>query len=554
MKSITIAVALLLSVTAQANVSLKNGNFFIGFIDMFFSGGFEPKIERVYNSKSSHNGIFGFGWGSDYEVYLTVSADGSVVVHENGGGAKNRFTPNGRVSDEDVKRATDLIMAARSKEGGNKDQLEKYREQIKSDARFRNDEWERYWDKGAVQARTVAPGTQLRSNRFSYQVLTKTKDGYTRTYDNGKIETFNERGGIVRIADKNRNFISIAYGKDGKMKSIEDNFNRRIGFTFNAQGKVTQIQAEGGKSATYVYDHDMLVKSKDADNNSYEYKYSNDGRYSLVMIKYKDGTSLDLGYNPPAKGETISFQKDQDGTRTEYEYGNDGATSLHYWTAVTVKGKDGKVLTKSKYDYTDKTKPDGEHYTYRLVSEIDSDRTETIYNECCGLPLKIVRNGEDTTFEYDAKGHVTKKATGREVTELSYDPKVNKVSKVVKYSKSSGAKGAQQWATYEYDERGNLTFAKNSQSKGVRIVYDTNGRIKALVDQQKRRLEFVYNEHSKPVQIVDPAVGKINVTYTNNGEIKSVTSTGGRKIAMQVTSAFQNLLDIIRPAGVTLSF
>jgi hypothetical protein len=44
------------------------------------------------------------------------------------------------------------------------------------------------------------------------------------------------------------------------------------------------------------------------------------------------------------------------------------------------------------------------------------------------------------------------------------------------------------------------------------------------------------------------------VTYGNSGEIKKVDSPAGRKIAMQVSSAFQNLLEIVRPAGVSLSF
>src|SRR5436305_14800211 len=78
---------------AQANVALKNGNFFIGYTDIVYPGGFEPKIERVYNSKTGFKGMFGVGWGNEYEVNLTVSADGSVVVHEYGGGAENRVSP-----------------------------------------------------------------------------------------------------------------------------------------------------------------------------------------------------------------------------------------------------------------------------------------------------------------------------------------------------------------------------------------------------------------------------------------------------------------------------
>src|SRR3954466_14321224 len=101
--NLILAVALAASaVAAQANVSIKNGNFFIGYTDIIYPGGFEPKIERVYNSKTIFKGMFGWGWGNEYEVFLTVSADGSVVVHEYGGGAENRFTPtNFKVDDLD---------------------------------------------------------------------------------------------------------------------------------------------------------------------------------------------------------------------------------------------------------------------------------------------------------------------------------------------------------------------------------------------------------------------------------------------------------------------
>jgi YD repeat-containing protein len=216
------------------------------------------------------------------------------------------------------------------------------------------------------------------------------------------------------------------------------------------------------------------------------------------------------------------------------------------------KGPDGKEISKSKYEYWEKAKLDGERYTYKLASDVDGDRTETVYNECCGLPLEITRNGEKTTFEYDNKGHVTKKITPTEVTELQYDTRSSKVSMVKKYPKTGKAKP--QWAKYTYDDKGNLTQAENSEAKRVKIVYDHQGRIKALVDQDQRTLQFTYNEASRPVEISDPKVGKIQVQYTNSGDIKKVDSSGGRKIALQVTSAFQNLLDIIRPAGVTLSF
>ena len=38
------------------------------------------------------------------------------------------------------------------------------------------------------------------------------------------------------IADKNGNFIELTYGKDGHLRRLVDNFNRKMFFTFNAQG------------------------------------------------------------------------------------------------------------------------------------------------------------------------------------------------------------------------------------------------------------------------------------------------------------------------------
>src|SRR3954471_5566197 len=93
--AVAILFGLLGSQLASANVSLKNGNFFVGYTDIIYPGGFEPKIERVYNSKTPFSGMFGWGWGNEYEVYLKVLADGSVLVHEYGGGAENRFSPVG---------------------------------------------------------------------------------------------------------------------------------------------------------------------------------------------------------------------------------------------------------------------------------------------------------------------------------------------------------------------------------------------------------------------------------------------------------------------------
>lgn len=546
--------ACLISGSAVANVSIRNGNFFIGYTDILYPGGYEPKIERVYNSKSPFNGVFGWGWGSDYEAYMTVEADGSVLVSESGGGAENRFSPVG-VTGKDLEAAVDMIAEAARKAGalGSGAQLENYKKQLRGNADFRNDEWSKWKAQGKVAARKLAVGTKLVSNRFAYQWITVTANGYVRTSDTGKVETFDANGRMLKVQDKNGNFVNLSYNKDGKVEKIQDNLNRKMYLSYNRMGKVEKINAESNKTAEYRYnDLGELTYSKDTDGNTYTFKYSSDKRHNLVEIGYSDKTTMKIGYYGRDQFENVKSVKDRDGTLTDYTYDKVAGEKNSLKVGVNVKTSEGKSVSLSVYEYVFRTKSNGEEWTYRMVSTLDGNRTETTYNECCGLPIFIKRGNEETAFNYDTKGRVTKKVTPNEVTELAYDPKVGKVNRVVRYPKANKKKV--EWSTFQYDTRGNLMVAKNSSGAGVNLFYDNLGRIKTMMDQNKKQITFKYNENSKPIEITDPGMGSITVAYANNGEVKKVDSSGGRKIALAVTSAFQNLLEIIRPAGVTLSF
>jgi YD repeat-containing protein len=536
---------------AWANVSLKNGNFFVGYTDIIYPGGFDTKIERVYNSKTPFKGMFGWGWGNEYEVYLSVSADGSVVVHEYGGGAENRFVPLNFSSAELDKAAEDLSKVAQSFGAvSGASALTAYKDKIKKDSNFRNDEWEKFRAQGKIAARQLAKGAQLKSTRFSYQYVTKIADGYQRDFDTGRAEKFDEMGRLVKISDKNGNFISIV-NKPG-YKELVDNFNRKMVLKFNARGLLSEIEGENRKQSKYLYNaRDELVTSTDVDKNTYNYKYDDQNRHNLVKIDYTDKTNMAIEYYGKDKFESVKSIKDRDGTVTSYEYKSD---KENYSASVKVKGADGKVVSDSRYDYYNGRKPDGEEWTQRLVTVLDGETTDTTYSENCGLPEVIKRGAQTTTFKYDNRCHVMKKTSPEEVTELTYDAIVGKVNYVSVKTIEAGKEKETGWSKFTYDSKGNLITASNSEGKGEKLVYDKVGRIQAITDQDHHEVFFKYNENSKPVEITDPKIGTITVSYTNSGEIKSVDSSSGRKIASQVTKEFQELLDIIRPAGVTLAF
>lgn len=532
-----------LSDTVWANVSIRNGNFFVSYNDDGFSGGMEPKIERVYNSKSPFIGIFGWGWGCELEVHLTVAADGSLIFNEYGGGAENHFFPpeeNSELKQQNINRLIELKMFSTPAE------KEAYRKKLQENVQFRDSEWERAVKNGLAEPRRLPVGTILTSNIFGHTYAVKTRNGYVRYLDSGKKEEYDDSGRLRRVDDTNGNFIVYDFNDKGQLIKLRDNFGRWISFKYNALGLVSGSVDSLERTTEYRYNHlAQLIYSRDIANNVYEYDY--DTRHNLLAIRYDDGTSQEISYYSKAYNENVRRVKDQDGTVTSYAYSR--GASDHDKVEITVTDEGNEQLSVKSYEYFRAVKPNGDEYTRRMIADIDGDITDTEYDENSS-PIKITRNGYVTRFAYDPLGHVILKETPQTIQELEYHPVVNKVVLVRITNKEDSSVDE---SRFNYDSKGNLLSAANRESGKVQLTYDPQGRIATMVSQNGE-LSFTYNKDSKPLSISLKGVGEITVTYAANGEIEKVDSPDGRKIALEVTGVFQLLLDIIRPAGVNLSF
>ena len=532
---------LLFPILAWGGVNLKNGNFYITYTDVIAPGGdHDLEITRTYNSKSTENGWFGFGWGSLYETKLVVSADGSVTVMENGAGAQTRFVPKEAIDVDSA--SAKIVDAIKKKEHMSDVAIAHLMKNLKGDADLRQIYSKRY----GIDTK-LADGTTLYSNDRGIQTIVKEKEGYKRVSSDGKSDYFDNDGKLTKITDKNGYAITFEY-KNGQLAAIKDSQAKQILLDWYPTGKIkSAFTAADKKTTTYTYDtKGNLIMSNDIGGNFYKYEY--DVNHNLVSIGYIDNTKMQIRYDKNALATEV-IEPNGDSTKYKYET-NPKNPENHYWTTVTKKPKDDKE-SSSRYEYELKSKPDGQQYTYRIATEVDGIKTETIYSECCSLPLKITRGKDVTTFEYNAKGLLTKKTSTRgEYVQLEYDDKINKITKVVN---NDG------WTTFQYDKAANLSKAVNSAGKSVLLIYDRNGKITKMIDQEKndeksrRTLSFKYNSLGKPVEIEMEKVGIINVAYDNYGEIKKVESKAGAKMALQVTQAFQSLLSIVKPAGVNLN-
>ena len=530
----------LLPMLAFGGVNLKNGNYYITYTDIIVPGGdHDLEVTRTYNSKSTDNGWFGFGWGSLYETKLMVSSDGSVVVMENGSGAQTRFVPKEAINVTSASKK--IVDAMKKKEPMSEVALQSLMKRLNNDAELRQ-----FYSKKYNVETKLTDGTLLYSNDRGIQTIEKQKNGYKRVSSDGKTDFFDNEGKLTKISDKNGYSVIFEY-KGNQLFAIKDTQAKQILLDWYPDGKIKGASYAGDKKAKYAYDtKGNLSESSDVAGNTYKYEY--DGNHNLTSITYLDSSKMQIRYD---KNSFATDVIERTGESTKYKYENNPKNpDFHYWTTVTKKSTDG-TTSSSRYEYEIKTKPDGQQYTYRIATEVEGSKTETIYSECCSLPLKITRGKDVTTFEYNAKGLLTKKTSTRgEYVELAYDDKINKITKVVN---NDG------WTTFQYDKTGNLAKAINSSGKSVLLIYDRVGKITKMIDQEKenvktrRTLSFKYNSLGKPVEIEMESVGIINVAYDNYGEIKKVESKAGAKMALQVTQAFQSLLSIVKPAGVNLN-
>ncbi|MFN9068639.1 MAG: cell wall-associated protein wapA, partial [Bdellovibrionales bacterium] len=311
--------------------------------------------------------------------------------------------------------------------------------------------------------------------------------------------------------------------------------------------KVKEITGPNSIKAEYKYkDLDDLVWVKDGWKNSYSYEY--DELHNLVKANWPDKTSISLKYDTK-KDWVISFIDRKKCVESyTYEMSKDNPKGNYWSTVKKVCGKE--VVANNRYEFWYKQRADGEWILTRVQSDIQGNITDITYDDTTGKPTAIRKNQERIAFEYYPNGLVKTKASGIFKQTFKYDNTHNKVSEVVTdFFNAKGEKSGTRITSFQYDKKGNLTFAQNSDGQKVNMTYDPRGRIASITDQAKKLVKIQYEErYGKPSVVTRPGLGTIKVVYKQNGDIERVDSKDGPTVALQVASTFNNMLDIIAPA------
>lgn len=548
MKALVLLAFLFAIPNVHAIVDMKNANYANSWTDLQIDGtGYDFKVERSYNSRSLFNGMFGFGWCSDFETSIFVNAEGNIRLAECGGGQEITYSPK-VLTRADVDKSVNTIIdkvKAEKKVGNNEEFFKKLKTDLVDDENLRAKYARQYGIKSEIKE-----GTKFFANGSEVENFVFNKTYYTRTLPDGSSQRFDLQGRLTHMYDKNGNFLKFNYEKD-QLTTIEDNNNRKLTFKYFPSKKVKSITGPNNVVVEYTFQGlEDLSKVKNAWGKTYTYEY--DDLHNLTKAVWPDNTFVAIKYDK--KRDWVTSLTDREKCTEEYNYEFDSKTpDDHYWS--TVKKTCGKEITaENRFEFWYKTRADGQNYLSRVLTIIDNLTTDISYDEQFGKPLSIRKNKEVTTYEYYKDGQVKLKSNSNAKMNFTYDPKTNKVNKVsTDFFNEKGKKVSTKFTSFKYDDKGNLNYAENDEGQKITMTYDHRGRIATITDQAKKVVKIEYEERfGKPSIVTRPGLGTIKVSYKPNGEINKVESAEGPSVAMQVASTFNNLLDIIAPATAEL--
>ncbi len=224
----TLPVFLLLSSCLAADsgilgeVDLKSANYQLGAQDLsWHQGKEEVPFTRSYNSRSLFNGMFGFGWCSDFETVLKPEGNDTLVLAECGDGGQFRYLASRTNHQKDPIEWTNPLHGT-----------------------------VRRIDKRLVLTDEKGEITEFAANAQDGRLLSLKPS-------NGCRLDFKYENGLLReVRACGANWLSLGYSANGKVKEIQTADHQSIRYQTSVDGELLTVT--GGELGLCRYKYDDL--------------------------------------------------------------------------------------------------------------------------------------------------------------------------------------------------------------------------------------------------------------------------------------------------------
>lgn len=317
----------------------------------------------------------------------------------------------------------------------------------------------------------------------------KTDTGYKILYTDGIEKQFDTYGLLIKITDRNNNYIIINRNGEEKISSIQTSSGENYSFTYEG-ALISNIKnnRDATESISYFYNKDkLLYKVCDTDGDIITMEYDSNKR--MIAVNKCDGSNVKITYG-----------------QTTY---------------------DGKALTTETTDEENNC----ESFIYdikerkTIYKNHDDDQTIYYYDQNHRIIREIQPDGTVIINEYDDAGNLTKTTENGNTTCYQYDSLGNKER--VEYSDGS-------YETYSYDTYNLLTSYRDRDGTIYEYNRDKNGNLIEYTCGGKLVYKQTFNNKGYVTRKI--VYGGNNITtdyeYDNFGNLSSET-TGGTKIAYE---------------------
>lgn len=499
-------------------VNAINGNMYLSQTDYRLPGlGRSIDLTRSYNSQLQAAGLFGFGWTTEYDQYLTHIDSKNIRLQ----------MPDGRA-----------VYFAR--------------------------------ETTASSFSGITPG-------YPGEIVANGDGTFTLNLKDGRSNKFSSAGKLLQQKDRNNNQTTINYDTNGVLTGVTDASGRTLTITIGSNGFVSQVSDSLGVIADYEYfsatnflkavtyldgskfqfEYDttavpgktFLKTVKDALNNVVEtHLYDSDGRATTSEI-HGGHEKYTFNYS----NSSFTSVTDGVGRVTKYHFDRTNARNVvKKIEGVCGCGGGGSETTEYFYDsnlnLVKQTDALARDTTYAYDSNLNTTSitdvfgTQTFTYNGFGQVLtykdRVDSSGSNSTavFTYDANANLltATDALGKTTT-LVYPTTNNKGlpdsvtdarSKITKFKWFSGS--------------GLLQEIEDANGKKTNFTYDARGRTNTVTNPLGHVTDYNYfDDTQRKVEMIYPNLDKITYKYDIRRTLESVTDERGKVTTYEFDPAYR---------------